>query len=121
VPTLSQLPRVLLGHLEPLDWRGMFTTGHPLDVSETSTRRQSLADQVGTTANDVSGWRDEALLFSLARCGPLERAIFTQTRITGVDQLLDFTADEARERLGSAARILGVFAPEDLTVEGWWE
>ncbi len=118
MPPLSQLQRVPLGHLEPLDRRGMFTIGLPLEVSETSTRRQYLADQVGTTANDVSGWRDEAMLFSLARFGPLERAIFTQARITGIDQLLDLTADEPRERLGSAARILGVVAPEDLAVEG---
>jgi len=121
VPPLSQLQRVPLVYLERLDRQGIFTTGLLLEVSETPTRRQYLADQVGATTNDVNDWRDEAMLLNLARFGPLEQAIFTQAGITGIDQVLDLTADELRAQLGGAARILGVATPDDLTVEGWWE
>ncbi len=121
MPPLSQLQRVPLVYLERLDRQGIFTTGLLLEVSETPTRRQYLADQVGATTNDVNDWRDEAMLLNLARFGPLEQAIFTQAGITGIDQVLDLTADELRARLGGAARILGVATPDDLTVEGWWE
>ncbi|HXQ95961.1 MAG TPA: DUF4332 domain-containing protein [Candidatus Acidoferrales bacterium] len=121
MPPLSQLQRVPLVYLERLDRQGIFTTGLLLEVSETPTRRQYLADQVGATTNDVNDWRDEAMLLNLARFGPLEQAIFTQAGITGIDQVLDLTADELRAQLGGAARILGVATPDDLTVEGWWE
>jgi len=110
-----------LVYLERLDRQGIFTTGLLLEVSETPTRRQYLADQVGATTNDVNDWRDEAMLLNLARFGPLEQAIFTQAGITGIDQVLGLTADELRTQLGGAARILGVATPDDLTVEGWWE
>ncbi len=121
MPPLSQLQRVPLVYVERLDRQGIFTTGLLLEVSETPTRRQYLADQVGATTNDVNDWRDEAMLLNLARFGPLEQAIFTQAGITGIDQVLDLTADELRAQLGGAARILGVATPDDLTVEGWWE
>ncbi len=121
VPPLSQLQRVPLVFQARLDRQGIFTTGLLLEVSETPTRRQYLADQVGATTNDVNDWRDEAMLLNLARFGPLEQALFTQAGITGIGQVLDLPLDELRARLARAARILGVDAPDDLTVEGWWE
>ena len=121
MPPLSQLQRVPLVYQERLDRQGIFTTGLLLEVSETSTRRQYLADQLGATTNDVNDWRDEAMLLNLARFGPLEQAVFTQAAITGIGQVLALSLDELRARLARAARILGVEPPDDLTVEGWWE
>lgn len=121
MPPLSQLQRVPLVYQERLDRQGIFTTGLLLEVSETSTRRQYLADQLGATTNDVNDWRDEAMLLNLARFGPLEQAVFTQAGITGIAQVLELSLDELRARLARSARILGVEPPDDLTVEGWWE
>lgn len=121
MPPLSQLQRVPLIFQERLERQGIFTTGLLLEVSETPTRRQYLADQVGATTNDINDWRDEAILLNLARFGPLEQAIFTQAGVTGIGQVLDLAADELRTRLARASRILGVEAPDDLSVEGWWE
>ncbi len=121
MPPLSQLQRVPLVYQERLDRQGIFTTGLLLEVSETPTRRQYLADQLGATTNDVGDWRDEATLLNLARFGPLEQAIFTQAGVTGIAQVLVLSLDELRARLARAARILGVEPPDDLTVEGWWE
>jgi hypothetical protein len=121
VPPLSQLQREPLVYQERLDRQGIFTTGLLLEVSETSTRRQYLADQLGATTNDVNDWRDEAMLLNLARFGPLEQAVFTQAGITGIAQVLELSLDELRARLARAAHILGVEPPDDLAVEGWWE
>ncbi len=121
MPPLSQLQRVPLVYQERLDRQGIFTTGLLLEVSETSTRRQYLADQLGATTNDVNDWRDEAMLLNLARFGPLEQAVFTQAGITGIAQVLELSLDELRARLARSAHILGVEPPDDLTVEGWWE
>ena len=121
MPPLSQLQRVPLVYQERLDRQGIFTTGLLLEVSETTTRRRYLADQVGATTNDVNDWRDEAMLLNLARFGPLEQAIFTQAGITGMAQVLALSLDDLQARLARAARILGVEPPDDLTVEGWWE
>ncbi len=121
MPPLSQLQRVPLVYQERLDRQGIFTTGLLLEVSETATRRQYLADQLGATTNDVNDWRDEAMLLNLARFGPLEQAVFTQAGITGIAQVLELSLDELRARLARSARILGVEPPDDLTVEGWWE
>ena len=121
MPPLSQLQRVPLVYQERLDRQGIFTTGLLLEVSETSTRRQYLADQLGATTNDVNDWRDEAMLLNLARFGPLEQAVFTQAGISGIAQVLELSLDELRARLARSAHILGVEPPDDLTVEGWWE
>jgi hypothetical protein len=90
-------------------------------VSETATRRQYLADQIGATTNDVNEWRDEALLLNLASFGRDEQALFTQAGIVGLSDLLLLDVDAFRERLQGAARILEVERPPDLMVEGWWE
>ncbi len=121
MPPLSQLQRVPPVYQERLDHQGIFTTGLLLEVSETPTRRQYLADQLSATTNDVDDWRDEAMLLNLARFGPREQVLFTQAGITGIHGVLDLPLDEFRARMERAARILGIDAPDDLSLEGWWE
>lgn len=121
MPAISHLQRLPLYHLEALDRQGIFTTGLLLEVSETPTRRQYLADQIGATTNDVNAWRDEALLLNLANFGADEQALFTQAGIVGLSDLLALELDAFRSRLAHAARVLGVEPPSDLLSEGWWE
>src|SRR6266496_3339964 len=121
MPPLEQLQRVPLYHLDKLGRQGIFTTGLLLEVSETPTRRQYLADQIGATTNDVNDWRDEALLLNLANFGQTERVLFTQAGVIGLADLLAFSLDDFRLRIFRAARAMRVTPPEDLTVEGWWQ
>ena len=121
MPAIENLQRVPLYHLDALESQGIFTTGLLLEVSETPTRRQYLADQIGATTNDVNDWRDEALLLNLANFGPQEQLLFSQAGIIGLADLLDLDLEEFRARLARAARTLGVEPPTDLIVEGWWE
>jgi hypothetical protein len=104
-----------------LERQGIFTTGLLLEVSETPTRRQYLADQINATVNDVNHWRDEALLLNLANFGPAEQELFTQAGIVGLNDLINLDDAEYRLRLERAARALGVDVPPTLTVEGWME
>ena len=53
VPPISELTRIEPVYLDRLDKQGIFTTGILLEVSETPTRRQYLADHVGATINEV--------------------------------------------------------------------
>ena len=78
VPPINELTRIEPVHLERLDHQGIFTTGLLLEVSETPTRRQTLADQVDATTNDVLMWRDEALMLNLASFGPAEHQLLIQ-------------------------------------------
>jgi hypothetical protein len=121
MPPIENLQRVPVYQLEALERQGIFTTGLLLEVSETSTRRQYLADQIGATTNDVNAWRDEALLLNLANFGPGEQELFTQAGIVGLADLLALDIDAFRERLGRSARVLGGEPVDDLMVEGWWE
>lgn len=121
MPTIEQLQRVPEYHLDALERQGIFTTGLLLEVSETPTRRQYLADQIGATTNDVNSWRDEALLLNLANFGPDEQLLFSQAGIVGLSDLLMLDLDTFRRRLDDAARVLNIDTPDDLIVEGWWE
>jgi hypothetical protein len=121
MPPIEQLQRVPLYHLAALDLQGIFTTGLLLEVSETPTRRQYLADQINAEVTDVNDWRDEALLLNLANFGPDEQQLFTQAGIVGLADLLELALDEFRARLARAARVLGISPPTDLMTEGWWE
>ena len=121
MPAIDQLQRVPEYHLDALSRQGIFTTGLLLEVSETPTRRQYLADQIGATTNDVNAWRDEALLLNLANFGPAEQALFTQAGIVGLADLLALEAEEFGQRLTQAARVLGVEAPPELLILGWHE
>jgi hypothetical protein len=121
VPPITELTRIEPVHLERLEHQGIFTTGLLLEVSETPTRRQYLADQVDATTNDVGSWRDEALMLNLAGFGPAEHLLLMQAGIEGLGGILDLDLDSFRERLKRSAQELKVDPPPDLAVEGWWD
>jgi len=121
VPPINELTRIEPVHLERLDHQGIFTTGLLLEVSETPTRRENLADQVNATTNDVLMWRDEALMLNLASFGPAEHQLLIQAGIEGLRQMLDLPLDVFEARIRTAATGLGVDPPSDLTMEGWWD
>jgi Domain of unknown function (DUF4332) len=121
MPPINELTRIEPAHIERLDHQGIFTTGLLLEVSETATRRQTLADQVAADTNDVLMWRDEALMLNLASFGPDEHQLLIQARIEGLRDILDLDLDGFRERVRIGAGELGVDPPSDLTLEGWWD
>ena len=121
MPPIEQLQRPDAHEIEKLGRQGIFTTGLLLEVSETPTRRITLADQVGVTTNDVNAWRDEALLLNLAGFGLDEQVLFAQAGIVGLDDLLEVDLDAFSERIEKAARMLEVDPPTALMVEGWWD
>ena len=121
VPPINELTRIEPVHLDRLDHQGIFTTGLLLEVSETPTRRQTLADQVNATTNDVLMWRDEALMLNLASFGPAEHQLLIQAGIEGLRQILALDLDAFKARLRAAAGELKVDPPSDLTMEGWWD
>jgi hypothetical protein len=121
VPPITGLTRIEPVHLARLEKQGVFTTGLLLEVTETPTRRQTLADQVDASPNDVSAWRDEALLLNLASFGPAEHQLFMQAGIEGLRDLLSLSREEFRERIQRAARELNVEPPPSLMLDSWWE
>jgi hypothetical protein len=121
VPPTSELTRIEPVHLERLEAQGIFTTGLLLEVSETPTRRQYLADQVDATPNDVIAWRDEALMLNLAGFRENEHQLMLQAGVEGLRDVLALDLPEFQERLARAARELNMTPPPDLVVEGWWE
>ena len=121
VPPIDELTRIEPVHLDRLDHQGIFTTGLLLEVSETPTRRQTLADQLNATTNDVLMWRDEALMLNLASFGPAEHQLLIQAGIDGLREILALDLDAFKARLGVAAGQLKVDPPADLTIEGWWD
>lgn len=121
MPPISELTRIEPVHLERLEHQGIFTTGLLLEVSETPTRRQTLADQVAASTNDVLDWRDEALMLNLAGFAADEHQLLIQARIEGLRDILALDLDTFRERVLQAAGELKVDPPTDLAIEGWWE
>lgn len=121
MPPITELTRIEPAHLARLEAQGIFTTGLLLEVSETPTRRQYLADQVDATPNDVLEWRDEALLFNLAGFGSAEHELLLQAGIEGVRDVAALDLETFRERVRQAARELKVEPPDELTLDGWWE
>ena len=121
MPPINELTRIEPVHLDRLDHQGVFTTGLLLEVSETPTRRQYLADQLDATLNDVLMWRDEALMLNLASFGPAEHELLIQAGIQGLRRILELPLDEFRARIRAAAVELKVDPPSDLTIEGWWD
>lgn len=121
MPPITELTRIEPVYLGRLEKQGIFTTGILLEVSETPTRRQSLADHVGASTNDVATWRDESLMLNLAAFGPLEHRVLTQAGIGGLRDILDLDLDTFRTRVARGAHQLGQEPPDDLTMVGWWE
>jgi hypothetical protein len=121
VPPIDELTRIEPVLLDRLEHQGVFTTGILLEVSETPTRRQTLADQVKATPNDVLDWRDEALMLNLAGFGSDEHQLMIQSGIEGLRHILDLSLEEFRARLQRGAGELKMEPPTDLTIESWWE
>jgi len=120
MPPIHELTRIEPSHLERLDRQGIFTTGLLLEVSETPTRRQTLADQLAADTTDVLMWRDEALMLNLASFGPAEHQLMIQAGVEGLRDILDLDLDTFGEKVHRAAGELRVDPPSDLTIEGWW-
>ncbi len=121
VPPIEELIRIEPVYLERLQRQGIFTTGLLLEVTETPTRRQTIADQVDASTNDVLMWRDEAQMLNLAGFGPTEHRLLSQAGFEGLRDLLEVDLDTFRARVLRAAEELKVEPPSDLTIEGWWE
>ncbi len=121
MPPITELTRIEPVYLARLQKQGIFTTGILLETSETPTRRQSLADHVKATPNDVLVWRDEALMLNLAGFGPAEHRLLIQAGVEGLADLLALDLADFRKRLALAADELTVDAPDALMVETWWE
>jgi len=121
VPPIGELTRIEQVHLDRLEHQGIFTTGLLLEVSETVTRRQTLADQVGADTNEVLTWRDEALMLNLASFGPEDHQLLMQAGIEGLHGILGLDLDAFRARIRRGATELNVEPPDDLTTSGWWD
>jgi len=121
MPPTTELTRIEPIYLERLQKQGVFTTGILLEVSETPTRRQYLADQVDATINDVATWRDEALMLNLASFGAQEHQLMIQAGIEGLKDILALDLDTFKERVRKAAAELGMEPPDDLRLESWWD
>jgi hypothetical protein len=121
VPPIGELTRIEQVHLDRLEHQGIFTTGLLLEVSETVTRRQTLADQVGADTNEVLTWRDEALMLNLASFGPEDHQLLMQAGIDGLRDILGLDLDAFRARIRRAATELNMDPPDDLTTSGWWD
>lgn len=121
MPPITELTRIEPIHRERLSRQGVFTTGLLLEVSETPTRRQTLADQVDASTNDVLRWRDEALLMNLAGFGSREHDLFAYAGFEGLGAVLKVDLATFRAAIARAAGRLQVEPPTDLVVETWWE
>lgn len=121
MPPITELTRIEPVYLGLLEQQGIFTTGLLLEVSETPTRRQYLADQVDASTNDVLAWRDEALLLNLASFGPAEHDLLAVAGIVGVADVLRLDLGAFQERIERAALSLKIDPPAALTIEGWWD
>ncbi len=121
MPPINELTRIEPVHLERLDRQGIFTTGLLIEVSETPTRRQNLADQVDASTNDVLTWRDEALMLNLVGFGPTEHVLLSQSGFEGLREILAVDLDTFRSRVARGAQELNLDTPSELALEGWWE
>jgi hypothetical protein len=121
VPPIEELIRIEPIYLERLQRQGIFTTGLLLEVTETPTRRQTIADQVDASTNDVLMWRDEAQMLNLAGFGPDEHRLLSQAGFEGLRDILGVDLTTFRARVHRASDELKVEPPTDLMSEGWWE
>ena len=121
MPPIAELTRIEPVHLDRLDRQGIFTTGLLLEVSGTATRRQTLADQVDASTNDVLVWRDEALMLNLAGFGSTEHMLLSQAGFEGLRDILAVDLATFRTRVARAVQELNLEAPAELMLESWWE
>jgi hypothetical protein len=121
VPPIGELTRIEQVYLDRLEHQGIFTTGLLLEVSETTTRRQTLADQVAASTNEVLEWRDEALMLNLASFGPEDHQLLMQAGIEGLRDILALDGDAFRDRIRRASIELNTDMPDDLTISSWWD
>jgi hypothetical protein len=121
VPPIDELIRIEPIYLGRLERQGIFTTGLLLEVTETVTRRQNLADQVGATTNDVELWRDEGQMLNLAGFGPAEHRLLSQSGFEGLRDILEVDLATFKTQLMRGTDELKVEPPSDLTIEGWWD
>ncbi|HEX7473926.1 MAG TPA: DUF4332 domain-containing protein [Candidatus Limnocylindrales bacterium] len=121
VPPITGLTRIEPVYLDRLEKQGVFTTGILLEVSETPTRRQYLADHIAADLLDVLTWRDEALMLNLAAFGPAEHLLLSHGGFDGLQSILVVDLETFEERVRRAARELKVEAPSELTMTGWWD
>jgi hypothetical protein len=121
VPPIEELIRIEPIYLERLQRQGIFTTGLLLEVTETPTRRQTLADQLDASTNDVLDWRDEAQMLNLAGFGPDEHRLLSQSGFEGLKDILEVDLETFGRRLGRGADELKMEPPTELMIEGWWD
>lgn len=121
MPPIDELIRIEPIYLARLQRQGVFTTGLLLEVTETPTRRQTLADQVGASTNDVLLWRDEGQMLNLAGFGAGEHRLLSQGGFEGLKDILAVDLDTLKQRLARAADELKMELPSALTIEGWWD
>lgn len=121
MPPITELVRIEPVHLERLERQGVFTTGLLLEVTETPTRRQNLADQVDASTNDVLTWRDEAQMLNLAGFGPTEHRLLMQAGFEGLRDILGVEPETFRARVARAGAELQFEVPSDLILRGWWD
>ncbi len=121
MPPITELVRIEPVHLERLERQGVFTTGLLLEVTETPTRRQNLADQVDASTNDVLMWRDEAQMLNLAGFGPTQHRLLMQAGFEGLRDILAVDLDTFGDQVRRAAGELQLDAPTDLMLQGWFE
>lgn len=121
MPPIDELIRIEPVYLGRLERQGIFTTGLLLEVTETPTRRQTLADQVGSSTNDVLMWRDEAQMLNLAGFGADEHRLLSQAGFEGLRDILEVDLDTFTKRVARGADELKAEPPSDLTIEGWWD
>ena len=121
MPPIDELIRIEPIYLGRLERQGIFTTGLLLEVTETVTRRQNLADQVGATTNDVELWRDEGQMLNLAGFGPAEHRLLSQSGFEGLKDILEVDLEGFGARLTRGADELKIDRPSDLMIEGWWD
>lgn len=121
MPPIEELHRIEPLYLDRLKRQGIFTTGLLLEVTETPTRRQTLADQVGAALLDVLEWRDEGQMLNLAGFGPAEHRLLSQAGYEGLGDILEVDLETFRQRIHRGAEELKVEPPTDLTIESWWD
>lgn len=121
MPPIDELIRIEPIYLDRLLRQGIFTTGLLLEVTETPTRRQNLADQLDATTNDVQTWRDEAQMLNLAGFGPAEHRLLSQSGFEGLHDILAVDVETFKQRLERGADELKFEPPSDLTATGWWD